>query len=536
MEIIKRTKRLLRDKPARLSSNRDIQKMARDIAKQAPKPDDSKVVVSFNASTRLTGMSLNAAFGLLTGWSLRLQGVRVVNAVCRRAMARCVLGTDKDDVYKMPPCQSCLQQSSVFFNRSSLLYLDSVESLPLAKDLKDTSLYRLMKFHYEGLPLGELCLPSMRWVLRRHHLIDDEATKVLYRYFILSAYKVAVQFIEVFSQARPDAMLVFNGMQFPEATARWVARQEGIPVVSHEVGLRPLSAFLTLGDATAYPVEISDDFQLSPEQNQRLDEYLSNRFKGNFSMAGVEFWPEMQGLSAELVEKMDAYKQVVPIFTNVIFDTSQPHANVLFKDMFTWLDDVLVVIKAHPETLFVIRAHPDESRPGKASRESVMEWVQKKQVEALENVIFFSPDDYFSSYEMIKRAKFVMIYNSTIGLEASVMGAPVLCAGKARFTQLKTVFFPPSKAAYLQTLSEFLAVDEIHIPDEHRENARRFLFYQLYRTSLPFDRFIEPDNIWPGYVKLKEFTWQDLLPENSTTLRVITEGLLGGKDFLLPEA
>jgi hypothetical protein len=165
-----------------------------------------------------------------------------------------------------------------------------------------------------------------------------------------------------------------------------------------------------------------------------------------------------------------------------------------------------------------------------------MEWVQKKQVEALENVIFFSPDDYFSSYEMIKRAKFVVIYNSTIGLEASVMGAPVLCAGKARFTQLKTVFFPPSKAAYLQTLSEFLAVDEIHIPDEHRENARRFLFYQLYRTSLPFDRFIEPDNIWPGYVKLKEFTWQDLLPENSTTLRVITEGLLGGKDFLLPEA
>jgi hypothetical protein len=358
---------------------------------------------------------------------------------------------------------------------------------------------------------------------------------VLYRYFILSAYKVAVQFIEVFSQARPDSMLVFNGMQFPEATARWVARQEGIPVVSHEVGLRPLSAFLTLGDATAYPVEISDDFQLSPEQNQRLDEYLSNRFKGNFSMAGVEFWPEMQGLSAELVEKMDAYKQVVPIFTNVIFDTSQPHANVLFKDMFTWLDDVLAVIKAHPETLFVIRAHPDESRPGKASRESVMEWVQKNQIEALENMVFFSPDDYFSSYEMIKRAKFVMIYNSTIGLEASVMGAPVLCAGKARFTQLKTVFFPASKAAYFQTLSEFLAVDDIQIPDEHRKNARRFLFYQLYRTSLPFDRFIEPDNIWPGYVKLKEFSWQDLLPENSTTLRIISEGLFEGKEFLLPE-
>jgi len=535
MNLVDRTKRFIKDKPARLTINREIQKMAKLIAKKALKPDDSKVVVSFNASTRLTGMSLNAAFGLLTGWSLRLQGVRVVNAVCRRAMPRCVLGTDKDDVYKMPPCQSCLQQSSVFFNRSSVMWLEPIDCIPLAKALQDTSLYKLMNFHFEGLPLGELCLPSMRWVLRRHHLQDDEKSKILYRYYILSAYKVAVQFIDVFSQAHPDALLVFNGMQFPEATARWVARHEGIPVVSHEVGLRPLSAFFTLGEATAYPVEISDDFQLSPEQNQRLDDYLSNRFKGNFSMAGVEFWPEMQGLSADFLEKMDAHKQVVPIFTNVIFDTSQPHANVLFTDMFTWLDDVLTVIKSHPDTLFVIRAHPDESRPGKASRESVMDWVQRNQVKALDNVIFFNPDDYFSSYEMIKRAKFVMIYNSTIGLEASVMGAPVLCAGKARFTQLKTVFFPASKAAYLQTLNSFLTTDEVHAPDEHRENARRFLFYQLYRTSLPFDRFIEPDNIWPGYVKLKEFSLQDLLPENSTTMQVISEGLLEGKDFLLPE-
>jgi len=36
-------------------------------------------------------------------------------------------------------------------------------------------------------------------------------------------------------------------------------------------------------------------------------------------------------------------------------------------------------------------------------------------------------------------------------------------------------------------------------------------------------------------VRLKDFAWQDLLPENSPTLKVISEGLLGGKGFLLPE-
>jgi hypothetical protein len=203
--------------------------------------------------------------------------------------------------------------------------------------------------------------------------------------------------------------------------------------------------------------------------------------------------------------------------------------------MFAWLDAVLEVAKAHPETLFVIRAHPDESRPGKASRESVADWVRDRGADMLPNLDFVGPDAYFSSYEMIQRSKFVMIYNSTIGMEASIMGAAVLCAGKARYTQLPTVFFPPTKEAYLSRLEAFLDADAVQAPEEHRMNARRFLYYQLYRTSLPFDRFIKPDEIWPGFVRLKDFSWQDLLPENSTTLQVISDGLLKGRPFLMPE-
>ena len=55
-------------------------------------------------------------------------------------------------------------------------------------------------------------------------------------------------------------------------------------------------------------------------------------------MAGVRFWPEMKKLSPEFVDKIGQFKQVVPVFTNVIFDTSQGHANVVFPHMFAWLD------------------------------------------------------------------------------------------------------------------------------------------------------------------------------------------------------
>jgi hypothetical protein len=535
MSLIERAKEFMRIQPIRIGVNREIRRMAKDVARAAPEPDDRKMVISFNASTRLVGLSLNAAYAMLVGWSLRLQGARVAHYVCQRGMTRCVLGTDRDDVLKFPPCQKCLMQTAAIYDRSDLLWMGFYPSEDLAKSLMNADVPGLMEFEYEGIPLGELCLPSMRWVLRRHHLDDDEETRILYRHYALSAYKVAKQFDRLVVEAHPRSVMVFNGMQFPEAAARWVARRHGVPVFSHEVGLRPFSAFFTSGDATAYPVDIPDDFQLSAEQDQQLDEYLSKRFKGDFSMAGVQFWPEMKGLDADFVRKIESFKQVVPVFTNVIFDTSQPHANVIFPHMFAWLDAVLEVAKAHPETLFVIRAHPDESRPGKASRESVADWVRDRGADMLPNLDFVGPDAYFSSYEMIQRSKFVMIYNSTIGMEASIMGAAVLCAGKARYTQLPTVFFPPTKEAYLSRLEAFLDADAVQAPEEHRMNARRFLYYQLYRTSLPFDRFIKPDEIWPGFVRLKDFSWQDLLPENSTTLQVISDGLLKGRPFLMPE-
>jgi len=534
MNLSDKVKEFLQERPQRMRINQEIKQMAKEIARNSPEVDNNKIVVSFNASTRIYGMSVNAAFSLLTNWSLQLQGVRVVNFVCKRGMPRCVLGTDQEDIYRLPPCQKCLTQSSAIYHKSEVSWLDYYPSEDLAKLLQATNLLQLKNFIFETIPLGQLCLPSMRWRLRRHHLQDDDDTRVLYRYYILSAYKVARQFDHLLKELNPDSVMVFNGMQFPEATAKWVAGLYDIPVNSFEAGIQPFSAFFTAGEATAYPVTIPDDFQLSSQQDQRLDDYLSKRFQGDFSMAGVQFWPKMSGLGENLLKKMDSFKHVVPIFTNVIFDTSQPHANVHFPTMFSWLDEVLEAAKGHPETLFVIRAHPDEIRPGKTSRESVADWVRDRDAESLPNVLFVNSDQYFSSYEMIQRSKFVMIYNSTIGMEASIMGKPVLCAGRARFTQLDTVYFPKSHKEYLAKLEEFLNIDEVPVLPKHRRNARRFLYFQLYRTSLPFDHFLEPDDIWPGFVRLKEFDWHDLLPENSSTTKVISEGLLSGGDFLLP--
>ena len=527
-------RRLLNDSIRRVL-NLDLRDLGRQVQRNMPEESSQRPVLFFDASTRLSGISLNAAFAALTAWSLELKGVPVIHFVCTGGLRPCVLGTNRKDPNASPPCSACQKQSRELFSHSEISTFHILPNENPAKLLRNLKLEQLMEFEFQGMPLGKLVLPSIRWILRRHTLREDVETLTLYRNYIQSAWSLALQFELLILESQPQQVVVFNGMQYPEATARWVARKHGLRVVSHEVGMLPFTAYFTEGDATAYDLVLPKSFKLSKEQNEKLDAYLTARFKGDFHMAGVQFWPEMSQLSPEFLEKASQFKQMVPVFTNVIFDTSQPHANVIFEDMFVWLDEVLRVAGENPDTLFVIRAHPDEARVGKASEESVEQWAQSRNVEALPNVQFIPPQDFVNSYDLIRMAKFVMIYNSTIGLEAAILGATVLSAGKARYSASDVVFFPRNKGDYFDKLNEFLSAESLTAPAKHKTNARRFLYWQLYRSSLSFAEFIEPDGVWQGYVKLKEFDWQALLPENSLTMKTIHEGILNEGDFMLRE-
>jgi hypothetical protein len=543
-------------------NNLKIAAMARQVAKRAPELQ-GRPIVFFKASTGIDDLSWNSGFHLLALWGLRLQGVPVAIFACNAGMGHCVLGTNREDIHKEPPCRSCVYQSRTLYTEANPHWFTFEHDQELERALENLSVGQLSKFEWEirsyhviarskatkqslrdeeeiaspfglamTLPLGELCLPGLRWILRVHHLQDDEETRFLYREYILSAWNVARKFSRFLDETNPRAVVVFNGQFFPEGTARWVAQKRGLRVITHEVGLQPASAYFTDGEATAYPIHIPDDFELNNEQNAKLDAYLAKRFQGDFTMAGIRFWSDMRGLDESFLRKAAGFKQIVPVFTNVIFDTSQPHANTVFEDMFAWLDLVLDVTRLHPETLFVIRAHPDETRTRKESRETVQGWVEEQGVDELENVTFVAPKEYLSSYELIQRSKFVLVYNSTIGLEASIMGKPVLCGGKARFTQYPTVFFPQTVEEQRSRMEEFLAVETIAIPPEFERNARRFLYYQLFRTSLPFGEFLEP-SVRTTQARLKSFELDELV--RSEAMRVIAEGVLGDGDFLLKE-
>ena len=513
-------------------NNLRVALMAIRVGFAAPKAENSRPILFFKATSGIDDLSWNSAFQILTAWGLRLSGTPVAFFACKQGMSLCILGTNRDDPRQKPPCASCVYQARSVYTGQQVHWFGYSRNPGLEQRIATFGLPELEKVAEEGIPLGKLVLPGLRWILRRHNLVDNEDTRFLYRQYILSAWNVAQEFKATLDRVKPSSVVVFNGQFFPEATAKWVAQQAGYRVISHEVGLRPMTAFFTDGESTAYPIDIPAGFTLDKAQNARLDAYLQDRFQGNFTMGGVRFWQQIKSMDEGLLAKIGQYEAMVPVFTNVIFDTSQPHANTLFAEMFQWLDAVVEQARSHPNVLFIIRAHPDETRLRKSSLETVEEWYVQRQVGSVQNIHFIPPSQYISSYELIGRSKFVLIYNSTIGLEATLMGSPVLCAGKARFTQIPTVFYPPTKADYLQTLRKFLENGPDDIPAEFTTNARNFLYFQLFKSSLPFDPFLET-GIRVTHAKMKFFNPNMLI--KSKSIQTIYKGLFDHGDFLLDE-
>ncbi len=368
------------------------------------------------------------------------------------------------------------------------------------------------------IPLGRLVLPSIRWALRRHTLPDDEPTRYLLRQYILSAYHIAQEFSAFLHQVKPQTAVIFNGIMYPEATARWVARQMGVRTVAHEVGFQRFSAFFTEGEPTAYPIHIPQDFELDDRQNARLDAYLEKRFQGQFTMAGIQFWPEMRGLDAGLSGEGGA----VPPDRAGLYQRGLRHqpgarqhglpAHVRLAGCWCWS-----IIRSHPETLFVIRAHPDEMRPGTPSRaaRACASGCRATVWTALPNVVFIDSQEYISSYELIQRAKFVMVYNSSIGLEAALIGKAVLCGGKARYTQYPMVFFPESTRGTCHQVAGIPA-RRGHPSCRRNSNATHGVFSI---TSSTGPRSHSRNTSRPGRAwvscSCKPFSWEQLLPAHS---------------------
>ena len=491
-------------------------------------------ILFFNATSGPGRITFNATAGLLLSWMVRVAGHAVKHVVCNHGMVRCIQGTYLKDLDKPPPCERCFEIRSGLFPADLSLYLEPSD---LATDgwmeqLQAMSLDDLVGFRYQDIELGALCLPAVRWALRRHDLTSFSPAHQVFADYVRSGIAMVERFEHIFSTESIQAVVAFNGTFFPEAILRALAQRHGIPVITYEVGFRSNSLFLSHEVATAYPIQVPADFVMTEAQTEELNQYLSQRMQGQFTMGGVSFWPEMLSIEPTLKSKIEQAKQVVLVFTNVIFDTSQIYANAIFDHMFDWLQETIALVSQSDEALVIVRAHPDEARGGRESQEPIATWIEQQGYGDRPNVVFIPPTEYVSSYELIRLCDFCVVYNSTIGIEATLLGKPVITGGHTRYDNQHITHSAANRQAFLALLQSFLAEGPPPLPPDWQQRAQRFMYYSLFKASLDLSAFVT--TIPEQDFSIAAIRATDLQPNQSQEMQLIYDGIVADQPFHYP--
>jgi len=427
----------------------------------------------FNSSSHLDFSSLFSSTGKLILRKLQEEGFSTSVLLCAGGPDFCQTGSSINNPDHFMPCYSCYK-----FNKK--LHFEN-ETNEFSKKQE----FNIKKTSLSIDEIETLIEPSLGWIMRG----DLENQKKLVSFkknFIAAARKWDLLLTNIDENLLPELCIIFNGYTFPEVIVKEILDKRGVKTVTFENGILENSIFFTEGYAPDYLFPLKEK-KLSKLEQQEISIYLNRRKEGNFERGGLKFWNEITSMDKEMKNKNDNFINTVTIFLNVPFDTSQVKANTLFKNMYEWLLFTKELVLENPETLFIYRSHPDESREDKRLFKPTKDWLIDNEFLNHDNVHIIDSADTLNSYELIEISKFIMVYNSTLALESILLNTNVLTAGNVHYSRIEDLKPPANKEMYLEYFYKLLKKDSKVSPEVYTEVERYFHNF-TFQAAFDFSR------------------------------------------------
>jgi hypothetical protein len=290
----------------------------------------------------------------------------------------------------------------------------------------------LNAYEIAGVRPAEHVVRSTLWVTRSGLTGRSLGTRTEFREFVESAAIVAVAFDRLLERDAPASVVMVSGLFFAESVMSALAARRGIPVVTYDFPGKPGTVFVAR-QAPASFYEVDDLWEARPKktptqaERQRVQQDMNARLGGSAALwAGFETSAPPPAAAAGATR--------LAVFTNVSWDTAVALREVGFADMFDWLEHVVGWAAEHPDVHVDVRAHPAETRVrGFESADLAVDYITERFPSLPPNVHLYGPESAVDSYALIQSAHAVLVYTSTIGLEATLLGRPVLVAADVHY-------------------------------------------------------------------------------------------------------
>jgi hypothetical protein len=265
---------------------------------------------------------------------------------------------------------------------------------------------------------------------------------------------------------------------------------------------------------------------LTPEESATLDDWIRTRRGGDMQRDFYVRFDAPAGGGALAALGLEPDLPTAVLFTNLVWDTAVFGRDVGFSSIAQWLSLSVEWFRKHPDRQLVIRIHPAEDlRPSQETREKLSDVVRGLALPP--NVKLVPSAAPVSSYALIDAASLVMVYTSTVGLEAALSGKRVLVAARVYYARRGFTQEVDDPASLGRLLEEAFATRSLS--EHERDLARRFAYLLLFRFLRDVPVVKQRPHTYP---LLDPGDAHALLPGQSADFDALMDCLLEGRPFV----
>ena len=330
---------------------------------------------------------------------------------------------------------------------------------------------------------------------------DIDRTWPTYKFRYKRNFEAARSIYDWLRTNKPEVVVVPNGTVQEFGIVYRVAKYLKIPTVTYEFSDQREACWLGLNQEimrqdTLAMWKVEQDAPFTNEQHKRIQALFESRRSANVNEKFTRTWQNLPAQGAQNVReklKLDN-RPVVLLATNVLGDSLTLGRQVFSKTMADWVSRTILYFIGRPDIQLVIRIHPGEI----LTREySMVDVVRQTLPELPEYIHVIHPEEKINTYDLMDVSDLGLVYTTTVGLEMSLKGIPVIVSGNTHYRERGFTFDPASWVEYFKILGSILDNPKIHrLSKEKIDLAWKYAYHFFFTYPRPFPWHVK---VWRDY-------------------------------------
>ena len=381
--------------------------------------------------------------------------------------------------------------------------------------------------------IKEVSLWDVQYTLMREEVdMNDAGDRALYDLRIernTFAAKAALQFMQT---EKPDVVLIPNGLILEMGIVFRVARHLGIDAVTYEFNDQREQIWLAQNSSimqqeTDYLVDARCSQPMTDAMFERVADLENARRGARVWGKSKRLWQYVSSQGAAETRKMLNLddRPVVMLAANVLGDSLTLGRDIFASSMTEWITKTVQYFAKRTDVQLVIRVHPGEKLVPQAK--SMATVVKDALPELPSHIHVIGALDKVNTYDLIEIADVGLAYTTTVGLETTMNGRPVISCGRTHYRGRGITIDPNTWEEYYATLEKVLSDIPAHqMTEKQIEFAWNYAYRFFFEYPRPFPWRLM--NFWDD---LAEHPLESVLSEDGMAQFKDTFDFLVGEPF-----